>query len=79
MPRPTPPGPRARIVQAMREGDDAARAGKQSTECPYDAGRAPLRRQAWTAGYGRARRALNPARTPSAWAESSNPDDPAPA
>lgn len=70
----SPPGPRARVVAAMREGDTAARAGKPITACPYRPDRHPLRRQAWTIGYGRAARALNPTETPSIRDENTDPD-----
>ncbi len=70
---PLPPGPRGRIVAGMRRGDTAARAGLPATACPYDAGRHPLSRQAWTVGYARARRAIDPAGTPSAIGEATDP------
>lgn len=71
----SPPGPRARVVQAAAEGDQAAREGKPPTACPYSYDRAPLRRQAWTLGYGRARRLLDPEATPSRRDEATEPDE----
>jgi hypothetical protein len=75
---PLPPGPRGRIAVGMARGDAAARAGLPPTACPYDAGTLPLSRAAWTAGYSRARRRIDPDRTPSAIAEASDPDAPWP-
>ncbi len=78
---PLPPGPRGRIVAGMRRGDTAARAGLPATACPYDVGTLPLSGAAWTAGYGRARRALAATGgppTPSQIAEASDPDAPWP-
>lgn len=74
----SPPGPRARIVTAIREGDTAARDGKPPTACPYPMDTAPLRRQAWTLAYARARRQLAPTSTPSARDEAADPDAPWP-
>ncbi len=67
-----PPGPKARIVVGLRRGDAAFRAGLPVTVCPYP-GTLPLSRQAWTIGYGRARRAIDPAGTPSAISEATDP------
>ena len=71
---PLPPGPRARIALDMLRGDEAAVAGLPPTACPYDVGELPLSQAAWIAGYGRARRRIDPDGTPSAISEACDPD-----